>query len=156
MELDFLTTQVLHRLGTYSNFQGFSYIVYAMGLIRKDKDYLCYVTKSLYIDIAKEFATTPICVEKNIRTIVNKIWEKTETNRNYIVEIFGELYLKEKPSNTEFLELLYDYITSCSIIKTHFDVVCPVTNTTCVLSCQCIRFDIEKGKKVVTCESENF
>ncbi len=58
MEVDFLTTQVLHRLGTCSNFQGFQYIVYAMKLIRKDRDYLRYVTKSLYIDIAKEFVTT--------------------------------------------------------------------------------------------------
>lgn len=150
MELDFLTMQVLHRLGTCSHFQGFSHIVYAMELIRKDRDYLCYITKSLYIDIAKEFATTPTCVERNIRTIVNKIWDKTETNRNYIVEIFGELYLGEKPSNTQFLELLYDYITSCSIVKTDFDVVCPVTNTTCVLSCRCIRLDIEKIKKIAT------
>ena len=141
MDLVFLTTQVLHRLGIYSSFHGFAYTVYAMKLIQQDRDYLCYVTKSLYIDIAKEFATTPICVEKNIRTIVNKIWEKTESNHHYIAEIFGELYLKEKPTNTGFLELLYDYVTSCNIVKTHFDVVCPITNTVCVLSCKCIRLD---------------
>lgn len=144
MEFDFLVTQVLHRLGTCSNFHGFSYIVYAMELIRKDRDYLCYVTKSLYIDIAKEFATTPTCVEKNIRTIVNKIWEKSETNRAYIVEIFGELFFEQKPSNAEFLELLYAYVARCNVVKTHFDVVCPVTKTTCVLNCQCERFDIGK------------
>ena len=144
MELDFLVTQVLHRLGICRTFHGFSYIAYAMTLIRKDKDYLCYVTKSLYIDIAKEFATTPTCVEKNIRTIVNKIWEKSEANQKYIIEIFGEVYLVQKPANAEFLELLYDYVASCNIVKTHLDISCPVTNTTCVLSYQCTRFDIQK------------
>lgn len=144
MEFDFIITQILHRLGICRNYSGFDYIVFAMNLIERDRDYLCYITKSLYIDIAKEFATTHTCVEKNIRTIVNKIWEKSEVNEKYIIEIFGDFYMCQKPSNKEFLELLYDYATNCKIVEKKFDVICPMTNATCTLFGKTFCLEIRK------------
>ena len=103
MELNFIVIQVLHRLGVYKGYSGFDYIIFAIKLIDSDIDYLCFITKSLYIDIAKEFTTSYVCVEKNIRTVVNKIWDDMDLNKEMIAEIFGNYYLCHKPSNREFL-----------------------------------------------------
>lgn len=139
MELSFIVTQLLHQLGICKNFSGFDYIIFAIKRIDFDKDYLCYITKSLYVDIAKEFATSHVCVEKNIRTVVNKIWEKSDLNKEIMAEIFGEYYLYHKPSNGEFLELLYDYTKNCRVVEGSLRLVCPVTRNACPVLCKSVQ-----------------
>jgi len=139
MKLSFIVTQLLHQLGICKSYSGFDYIIFAIKCIDYDKDYLCYITKSLYMDIAKEFATSHVCVEKNIRTVVNKIWEKSDLNKEVITEIFGDYYLYYKPSNREFLELLYDYTKNCRVVEGSFRLICPVTKNACPLLCKFMR-----------------
>lgn len=143
MELDFIVTQLLHQLGICKNYSGFDYIIFAIKRIDYDKDYLCYITKSLYVDIAKEFATSYGCIEKNIRTVINKIWEDPNSNKEMTKQIFGEYYLYRKPSNREFLELLYDYARNCKVAKGSSKLICPVTKNDCPLLC---KLDVLKEK----------
>lgn len=139
MEMDFIVAQLLHQLGICKHYHGFDYIIFAIKCIDNDKDYLCYITKSLYIDIAKEFSTTYGCVERNIRTVVNKIWEDLNINRDTIVKIFGEYYFQHKPSNGEFLELLYDYTKRCRIIEISSNLNCPMKKDACPLLCKTVK-----------------
>lgn len=110
-----------------------------MKRIEYDKDYLHYITKSLYVDISKEFATSRECVEKNIRTVINKIWEKSDLNGDIIMKIFGEYYFHHKPTNREFLEVLYDYTKSCRIIESSTNLTCPVTKEACPVYCKTVQ-----------------
>lgn len=139
MEFNFILTQLLHQLGICKNYFGFDYIIFAIKRIDNDKDYLCYITKSLYIDIAKEFATSRECVEKNIRTVINKIWENSNLNEDTIIKIFGDFYFHHKPSNRDFLELLYDYTKSCRIIESSTNLTCPVTKEACPVYCKTVQ-----------------
>lgn len=145
MELNFIVTQVLHQLGACKGYSGFDYIIFAMKLIDFDNDYLCFITKSLYIDIAKEFSTSHVCVEKNIRTVVNKIWDDIDLNRDMIARIFGKYFLSQKPSNREFLELLYDYAKNCRIIEDVFNLRCPLTKDACPLRCNSLHLEVVKS-----------
>ena len=113
MENTFTTKGVLHQLGIGKSYRGYDYILYAIEVIGEDESVLTGITKVLYIDIAREFHTSDTCVERNIRKVIEVIWKHSANNRPFIIQIFGTKFGVQKPSNKEFLELLYEYV------KTH-------------------------------------
>lgn len=122
------TKYILHELGIGKSYSGYDYILYGIDLILCDEDLLHCVTKVLYIDIAKEYNTNSSCVERNIRKAIEVIWKHTQENRELIVKIFGKRYLSLKPSNKEFLELLYEYVKQSYYAD---NIICPISNTSC-------------------------
>lgn len=125
---------VLHQLGIGKTYSGYNYILYAFELIKQDEEVLSVITKFLYIDIAKEFKTSPPCVERNIRKVIEVIWKHIDTNQLLIQKIFGPRFLTKKPSNKEFLELLYEYIKSQDILENLLiteQIICPISDEVC-------------------------
>lgn len=135
MEDRFTTRSVLHQLGIGKSYSGYDYIQYAIELIEQDESVLAGITKILYIDIAREFHTSDICVERNIRKVIEVIWKQSEINKTLILKIFGSKFMTSKPSNKEFLELLYEYIKSHNLLYklTHADkIICPISKDVCI------------------------
>lgn len=134
MEYQVTVKGVLHHLGIGKSYSGYHYILYGMELIEKDEEALMNITKFLYIDIAKEFKTSHTCVERNIRKVIEVIWEHSDKNRKLILKIFGKQHLLQKPSNKAFLELLYEYIKANSLFEdllNNSDMMCPITKQLC-------------------------
>ena len=86
----------------------------------------------MYIDIAKEFNTTPTSVDKNLRTVINRIWKNSDKCKDAIFEIFGEKFLYAKPSNKEFLQMIYEYVKNKEKILNE-DRICPFYNVKCCM-----------------------
>ncbi len=141
MNYNIIAKNILHQLGIGKTYSGYDYILHGLVLILDDENKLNCVTKSLYIDISKEYHTSHSCVERNIRKVIEVIWNKPE-NIYWIAKIFGERYSSTKPSNKAFLELLYEYVKS----HTMFQKLCSI-NFKCPHSDQiCTAYDeiIEK------------
>ena len=135
MENKISTRNVLHQLGIGKSYSGYDYILYAVNLIAKDENVLTGITKVLYIDIAKAFHTSDTCVERNIRKVIEVIWSQSKRNHSAILKIFGERFETTKPTNKEFLELLYEYIKAHTILKKLFQtdkIICPISNEVCI------------------------
>lgn len=135
MEYKITTKNVLHQLGIGKSYTGYNYILYAFELIEQDENLLSGITKILYIEIAKQFHTSHTCVERNIRKVIEVIWKNSESNSSLILKIFGKKFLKNKPSNKEFLELLYEHIKSYNLLENILHAeqfVCPVSKDLCV------------------------
>ena len=135
MKYSLITKSVLHQLGIGKSYSGYDYIVYAIHLVMNNEDILNNVTKILYIDVAKEYHTSQICVERNIRKVIEVIWNHAEENRTLIQKIFGNKFLLHKPSNKEFLELLYEYTKLQDLLKRaqlSEQIICPISNKTCI------------------------
>lgn len=135
MEYKLITKSVLHQLGIGKSYSGYDYILDAIDLIMCNEDTLNNITKVLYIDIAKEYHTSQICVERNIRKVIEVIWNHAEENNSLIVKIFGNKFLLHKPSNKEFLELLYEYVKLQNSLKRILvceQFICPISNKPCV------------------------
>ena len=135
MEDRLTAKSVLHRLGIGKSYRGYDYILYAIELIGQDESVLTGITKILYIDIAREFHTSDTCVERNIRKVIEVIWKRSETNNLSILKIFGSKFEASKPSNKEFLELLYEYVKSHDLVYKilHADkMICPISNGVCI------------------------
>ena len=105
------TRDILNKLGTCRMYKGYSYILSSIQFIHEHNSTLTFlsITKNLYVDIAKQYHTSDKCIEKDIRKVIELIWEQ-ETNKNLMISIFGENYKSKRLSNGKFLALLYDYI----------------------------------------------
>ena len=107
---DALVTRTLINCGVMPHLDGFKYL--RNGLIRALEDHgvLRGVTKSLYRDIAKDHGTTAACVERSIRSSIERAWQrKSSADRR---ACFGHLFdaFEQPPSNVPFLTALTEYI----------------------------------------------
>ncbi len=98
---------LIHRLGICSVYHGYHYLSYALELVLHDEEYLLYITKRLYPDIAKHFHTPSAKVERSIRTAITICWN--EGNRNLLIKIAG-YPLTRKPTAGEFISILSFYL----------------------------------------------
>lgn len=99
---------ILLDIGIPANLLGFMYLVYAMELALEDYEYIIRLNKLLYVDVAKRYHTEPICVDRCIRSAI----EKTFISGNNIcsTELFVNVTYKNVPTPTQFLSRMYFYI----------------------------------------------
>lgn len=100
-------TKLLLQLGIRSTYYGFRYLRYALELCLKVERYLTSVYKTLYSEIAAKFETSCYNVEHCIRTVISYCWDRG--NRDFLISIAG-YQLSEKPTNSEFIDILYHYL----------------------------------------------
>ena len=101
-------SSLLIRLGAVSNHVGLVQTSYGVYLAIQNPDKLMLVTKWLYPEIAKNFGCTTYAVERNIRTVVNKIWE---TNPQCLCDLAGGS-LVQRPTASNLLTILTFYFRS--------------------------------------------
>ena len=130
---ELIVKNILRQFRIGKRYNGYDYIVHAIGLAFFDERFMSCVTKVLYITIAQNYGTSSLCVEKSIRKVIETIWENDE-NKILIEKLFGSTYVHNKPSNKEFLWLLYEYIDSFNLIGEIFNFtenLCPISQDTC-------------------------
>ena len=66
--------KLLLSIGVPPNIYGYGYIIRSIELILRNPEYMHYITKGLYIDVAKDFHATPTRVERAIRHAINAAW----------------------------------------------------------------------------------
>ena len=106
--------ELLKQLGLARQEKGFERLSYAIALTAQEFERAGSVTKLLYPDLAKHFQTTPEKIERSIRHLIEKSWEKGEKTR--FEELFG--YHRDnseiRPTNSEYIAILADWIRSGS------------------------------------------
>lgn len=132
-----ITEEILHKLGITKSYRGYSYIVSSIDFIYNNEYSFTPITKVLYVEIAKQYNTSNACVEKSIRDVIETIWYKKADNK-LIYEIFGNHISLKRPSNMEFLLLLYQYVKNYAdrkyiIDKNSLLFQCPLSGRQCDL-----------------------
>lgn len=106
--------ELLEQLGLARKEKGFERLSYAIAVTAQEFERAGSVTKLLYPDLAKHFQTTPEKIERSIRHLIEKSWEKGEKTR--FEELFG--YHRDnseiRPTNSEYIAILADWIRSGS------------------------------------------
>lgn len=106
--------ELLEQLGLARKEKGFERLSYAIAVTAKEFERAGSVTKLLYPDLAKHFQTTPEKIERSLRQLIEKSWEKGEKTR--FEELFG--YHRDnseiRPTNSEYIAILADWIRSGS------------------------------------------
>ena len=106
--------ELLEQLGLARKEKGFEQLSYAIAVTAKEFERAGSVTKLLYPDLAKHFQTTPEKIERSLRHLIEKSWEKGEKTR--FEELFG--YHRDnseiRPTNSEYIAILADRIRNGS------------------------------------------
>jgi len=97
--------EVLHPFGTLRNYRGFKQLMAAIKIILRDASRLEYIM-SVYIDVAAQCGCHYLAVERNLRTIIKRMWQR---NPGYMVVLAGNP-LKKCPTVSQFLDIITLYI----------------------------------------------
>ena len=108
---------LLLHLEVNRSYTGYEYVIYGVNLVLNDRNCANYITKSLYLDIAKEYNTSWQRVERNIRTVVKAIWNTD--NVDLLRVVCGGNVIK-KPNNKEFFLMLSDFVLSFHGLETAY------------------------------------
>lgn len=100
-------TDLIHALGIRTNYIGHQYLRYALHLCLKDENYILFVWRCLYSDIAKHFGKNRSGVERALRTVVAACWNNG--NRQLLNEI-AKYPLKHCPTVGEFIAILHHHL----------------------------------------------
>lgn len=93
----------LLEMGVSCNLVGFNYAADAVTAVIKDPYYTKGITKRLYPDIAKMHNTAPARVERAIRVVICKVFDRCDVD--VLHEYFGSAYSPDKGcmTNSEFI-----------------------------------------------------
>ncbi len=106
--IEVMVTSVIHEIGVPAHIKGYQYLREAIILAVSDMEVINAITKVLYPQVAKTFATTPSRVERAIRHAIEVAWDRGDLET--LQRFFGYTVsnAKGKPTNSEFIALVAD------------------------------------------------
>ena len=106
--IEAMVTSMIHEIGVPAHIKGYQYLREAIILAVNDMDVINAITKVLYPQVAKTFATTPSRVERAIRHAIEVAWDRGDLDT--LQRFFGYTVSnsKGKPTNSEFIALIAD------------------------------------------------
>lgn len=106
--IEAMVTSMIHEIGVPAHIKGYQYLREAIIIAVKDMDVINAITKVLYPQVAKTFATTPSRVERAIRHAIEVAWDRGDLDT--LQRFFGYTVsnTKGKPTNSEFIALIAD------------------------------------------------
>jgi two-component system response regulator (stage 0 sporulation protein A) len=106
--LEEMVTAIIHEVGVPAHIKGYQYVREAIMITVEDMDAINSVTKVLYPEVAKRYATTPSRVERAIRHAIEVAWDRgdLETLQKYFGYTVSNA--KGKPTNSEFIAMIAD------------------------------------------------
>lgn len=108
VNMEAMVTNVIHEIGVPAHIKGYQYLREAILIAVEDMDVINAITKVLYPQVAKTFATTPSRVERAIRHAIEVAWDRGDLET--LQRFFGYTVsnTKGKPTNSEFIALIAD------------------------------------------------
>ncbi len=79
--IESMVTSIIHEIGVPAHIKGYQYLREAILIAVNDMDVINAITKVLYPQVAKTFATTPSRVERAIRHAIEVAWGRAATWR---------------------------------------------------------------------------
>ena len=109
--LESVVTEIIHEIGVPAHIKGYQYLREAIILTINDMDAINAVTKVLYPEVARKFATTPSRVERAIRHAIEVAWDRGDVET--LQRFFGYTVsgIKGKPTNSEFIAMIADHLS---------------------------------------------
>ncbi|WP_099204387.1 sporulation transcription factor Spo0A [Scatolibacter rhodanostii] len=101
-------TEILHQIGVPAHIKGYHYLRDSIIMAVEDPEIINAVTKQLYPNVAKQYATTSSRVERAIRHAIEVAWDRGDVD--VLNSYFGYTIhnTRGKPTNSEFIAMISD------------------------------------------------
>lgn len=103
-----IVTKHIKTVGITANVKGYHYLRDAIIMVRQDFRLMRRLTTDVYVQIAKEYETSPQCVERAIRHAIAGAWNRGDEASLTSFLGFANLVSNRKPSNGELITMLAD------------------------------------------------
>ena len=109
-DLECAVTEIIHPVGIPAHIKGYHYLRTAIMLSVNNDEMINSITKLLYPTVAKQYETTSSRVERAIRHAIEIAWDRGDID--VLTKIFSYTVhiSKGKPTNSEFIALIADYL----------------------------------------------
>lgn len=108
LELESEITELLHEIGIPAHIKGYMYLRTAILETYLNVDFLGQITKVLYPEIAKKYATTASRVERAIEGTLMQLMISSDIRYRHAIEVAWNSASKAKPTNSEFIAMISD------------------------------------------------
>lgn len=99
---------ILRSLHINGTLKGLAYLTYAVSETVRDPRRTEFITKDLYLEIARVYGTTASRVERAMRWAIRFSWEFCQKE----LDQMAGYHLVKRPTNREFIDLVAFYIRS--------------------------------------------
>lgn len=96
----------LRSLLVTGRYRGYKQAVIALQIIVENEDAIYSVNENIYLEVARRCGCNPKCIERNIRTIIYRIWR---INKDRLRAMAG-YPLIAPPTVSEFLDIVANHI----------------------------------------------
>ena len=110
LDLTRRVTDIIHEIGVPAHIKGYQYLREAIVCAINDASLLEKITGRLYPQVAKTFQTTPSRVERAIRHAIEVAWDRGDLDTLQKYFGFTVSNTKGKPTNSEFIALIADFV----------------------------------------------
>ena len=110
--MDLEIKRLLHSLEVTANYTGFRFTILACKLVLEDESRLLFVKNEVYAEIARVCKCDEATIERNIRTVVHRAWERQPKR---LMEI-SDCALTEEPAVAEFIDYLTTYLQRTELV----------------------------------------
>ncbi len=93
---------MLNELGVTSNYAGYRQTVAAVLLAMEQPDALSLISKRIYPEVAKQFDSNWRSIERNIRTVLTRVWEDNALQ----LSLLACAELTKRPTTAHFIRIL--------------------------------------------------
>ncbi len=109
-ETENMISGLMLELGIPAHLKGYQYLRSAINMCVDDMELIGSVTKLLYPDLAKKYATTDQKIERAIRNAIEVSWERG--NAELFKKLFGYSNGSghSRPTNSEYIASVADYV----------------------------------------------
>ena len=109
-ETESMISGLMLELGIPAHLKGYQYLRSAINMCVDDMELIGSVTKLLYPDLAKKYATTDQKIERAIRNAIEVSWERG--NAELFKKLFGYSNGSghSRPTNSEYIASVADYV----------------------------------------------
>jgi len=102
-------TELVRELGIPGNYAGYRELICAIELVAEDEDRILSVYREVYSVVGAKFNTSPFNVEKNIRTVLQVAWQRSDFTRRQYERLAG-YECGARPFTSEFLDVAAAYL----------------------------------------------
>ncbi len=103
-------TKLLHDMGIPAHLCGHDYLRDAIIMVMNSHEVSGRMTKEIYPEIAAKYKKSPQSVERAIRTALDVAWTRGKTELINDIFRFTVNIQKGRPTNSEFVSLIADYL----------------------------------------------
>ena len=108
-----IVQDIIEELGVTRAYKGYRHTAYALELVLEDESRLEAVTKEVYQETARHFHCHWTAVERNIRTVIQRVWRINPT----LLQKMARCPLTEAPMARDFLSIVMEYIQRTALVK---------------------------------------